>query len=153
MVGWGFCAAGLITLLAGAWLLRSRIEKARSWQTAEAEVLSSRAYVKPGTDSDDSFTEYEVRYTVNGTPYTTKFEKWSSSLEEAQAKAARHSKGSQGRVSYNPADPRQIDANLGMNPATLSTPVSILGGGVVAILFGLAFVVAGAPTGPPGDLW
>jgi hypothetical protein len=147
MVGLCFCVAGVLTVVVGLWAGRKRIDKVRQWRPAQAEVVSAVAVVESGTETDQSFTNYEVRYSVEGVRYTPKFRTWSASLEEAQTKTARHAQGSSGTIYYNPRDPQEIDANLGINPSTLSTSVWIISGGICAILFGIMFAVLGGASG------
>ncbi len=152
IVGLCFCAAGVIAIAVGFWMLRSGIQKAQTWPSADAEVLSSRVVVREGTDNDEVLTEYELRYAVQGATVQSHFESWSGSTAEAQSKAARHPAGSRGKLSYDPQRPSNSDPNLGMNPATLAPAVWVMAGGIGAILFGCLFAVLGGAVAS-GDLW
>jgi hypothetical protein len=143
IIGLCFCGAGVLTAVAGIWILKTRIGKVRTWRPVEARVLTSIVTSEEGTETTDYYAKYEVRYEVDGAVHTGKLRSWSSSSGGAQQRVARHPVGSTGTIYYNPADAKQVDGNLGMNPATLSLPVSVLGAGVAVIVFGLMFVLLG----------
>jgi hypothetical protein len=153
IVGVCLCAAGTFTVLAGVWIFKARMEKVRTWRPVEARVVMSEAKVTEGIDNSEAYARYEVSYEVGGKAYTRKFGSWSSSLSGAQTRVMKHPVGSVGTIYCNPADAGQVDANLGMNPATLSLPANVTGVGLAVIVFGLMFVLLGGGSGRAGDLW
>jgi signal transduction histidine kinase len=153
IVGLCICAASVLTAVVGIWFLKARVEKVRSWRPVDARVVASSLAVESGTDSSEVVAKYELHYTVNGVSYQPKFQNWAPSMREAEARMARHAAGSTATVHYNPADPRQVDPNLGMNSATLSMAVWLIGGGVAGVLFGAMFAILGGLGRNPGDLW
>jgi hypothetical protein len=132
-------------------MTRARIRRVQSWESTSGQVLSSKVVVRRGSESDNVYAEYEVTYSVKGSPYRAHFESWSSSPVMGQEKAARHPPGSAARIYHDPANPRTVDPDLEMNPATLSLPAWALGSGLSLFLSGLVLALLGGSR-PQGDL-
>lgn len=136
LLGVGFLATAL-----GGFILARKVSHIESWHATEARLLSSRAVPAPG--GIGMVPEYELWYTVNGKTYTRTYRSEAGSESSANERVGSRAVGTLYTVFYDPADPNQVNPNLGYNRGTIGLAVMITALGLALMLFAAAVSLAG----------
>ena len=126
---------GFAIVAAGYFLLRAKLEQVRTWPIVQAYIVKSSAEER----HDEETTRYAVRYvfdyTYAGQPRRAQFFSPATySQLGAELLVGRHQEGTFVWISVNPANPGQVDPNLGRNPASLAGPLWVMLAGVAIML-------------------
>ena len=118
----------------------SQYQILRDWPAVEARVVSSVVIAVP-TQGGGDLHDIEVRfaYAVDGRPYVGVIH--SNHLSTHRARKERQAQqfpvGSLQPIRYNPADPRDVRAQVGYNVHFFAVPIFVSGVGLLFLIFGL----------------
>lgn len=136
-------AAGVVAIAVGGLMLAREIRHIESWNATDARLLSSRAV--PSPSGVGMVPQYELWYTVNGKTYTRTYTSEGGSEADVNDRVGSRSVGTVYTVFYDPADPNQVNPNLGYNRGTIGAGLTITAIGLALILFAGAAALFGRP--------
>ena len=111
----------------------------RTWPAAEGEVVGSRVLTRGTPSGPLNDIEVQFAYAVSGRPQIGVIHSnhLSTSHARKEKQAAQLPVGSRHSIRYNPADPRDIRAQVGYNMHFFAVPIFVSGVGAIFVVISL----------------
>lgn len=128
-------ALGLLFLLAGMVSIWNRIRVRQTWVTVDARVRISQPASFGHANQRRYRTQLELSFTDKGNRYSVpvSLPESTSDLRVLNDQLLRYRSGASVPIFYNPADPEEIEIDLGSSARFYAFPLVLLGGGLVLL--------------------